>query len=103
MLFPARAAAGERAGRVLCGPHTLGAPGTGGGPRASGLGALAWQWVGESTDGMSEAVSTPRFPQSPGNQQVQPHHRHLLPARRKDPEGEAGERNPDQVREPQQH
>lgn len=43
------------------------------------------------------------FPQSPGNQQVQPYHSHLLPACRKDPERKAREGNPDAVGQPEQH
>lgn len=41
--------------------------------------------------------------QSPGDQQIQPYHSHVLPASREDPEGEAGEGGPDPLLQPQQH
>lgn len=41
--------------------------------------------------------------QSPGDQQIQPHHSHVLPASREDPEGEAGEGGPDPLLQSQQH
>lgn len=41
--------------------------------------------------------------QSSGDQQIQPHHSHVLPASREDPEGEAGEGGPDSLLQPQQH
>lgn len=41
--------------------------------------------------------------QRPGDQQVQPHHSHILPTSREDPEGEAGEGCPDPFIQPQQH
>lgn len=41
--------------------------------------------------------------QSPGDQQVQPHHSHILPASREDPEGETREGGPDPLLQPQQH
>lgn len=43
------------------------------------------------------------FFQSPGDQQIQPHYSHVLPAGREDPEGEAGEGGPDPLLQSQQH
>lgn len=41
--------------------------------------------------------------QSPRDQQIQPHHSYILPASRKNPEGEAGEGCADPLLKSQQH